>query len=139
MDVSQKLRCIVGLTFLDPLKSGLAVKPPGAPAYAAGKDGDLRAIWRRVTGEIPLVSQSTAFFQGGKSSSEVESKRGRIQTVFGKDLDEHDIAELTKEINVIGKHLKQHGAKRVALYLPNSVEYLAAIFGMWSALTPGFG
>ncbi|ORX97438.1 hypothetical protein BCR34DRAFT_165824 [Clohesyomyces aquaticus] len=98
-----------------PLRTGLAVKPPGAPLYSAGRDGDLRDIWRRVTGEIPLDKNTTG--------------SGRIMTVFGKeDLTEHNIEDFSKEIGIIGKHLQSHGAKRVAIYLPNSVEFLAALF-----------
>jgi len=99
------------------LRTGLAVKPPGAPAYTAGRDGDLRDVWRRVTGEIPLEKD------GGTG------KTGKIQTVFGKEkLTEHNIADITRDINIIGKHLKEHGANRVAIYLPNSVEFLATVF-----------
>lgn len=96
------------------------MKPPGAPAYTAGKDGDLRDIWRRVTGEIPLDKNASA----GQS--------GRILTIFGKeDIAEHNTGDLTKEINIIGKYLQEHGAKRVAVYLPNSVEFLASIFSVY--------
>jgi hypothetical protein len=85
--------------------------------YTAGRDGDLRDIWRRVTGEIPLGKGQTS------------SGTAKILTVFGKeDITDHSIADITKEINVIGKHLKEHGAKRVAIYLPNSIEFLAALF-----------
>jgi acyl-CoA synthetase (AMP-forming)/AMP-acid ligase II len=96
------------------------VKPPGAPAYTAGKDGDLRDIWRRVTGEIPLDKNASA------------RRSGKILTIFGKeDITEHSIGDLTKEINIIGKYLQEHGAKRVAVYLPNSVEFLTSIFGVY--------
>lgn len=85
--------------------------------YTAGRDGDLRDIWRRVTGEIPL--------EKGASSSGTAN----IMTVFGKEaLTDHKIADVTKEISVIGKHLKDHGAKRVAIYLPNSLEFLVTLF-----------
>lgn len=51
-------------------------------------------------------------------------------SVFGKEeLVEHDIDELSKEIGILGRHLKQAGVKKVAIYLPNSVEYLFTIFG----------
>lgn len=94
------------------------MKPPGAPAYSYGRDGDLRDVWRRVVGEIPLDKNTPA----GQPS--------KILTVFGKeDITDHSIADITREINIVGKHLKDHGAKRVAIYLPNSVEFLAAIFG----------
>ncbi|PVI04339.1 hypothetical protein DM02DRAFT_611596 [Periconia macrospinosa] len=98
------------------LRTGLGVKPAGAPMYTAGRDGDLRDIWRRVTGEIPL--------ERGQSSSGT----AKIMSVFGKDITDHSIADLTKEINAIGKHLQDHGAKRVAIYLPNGVDFLLALF-----------
>ncbi|KAF1962528.1 hypothetical protein CC80DRAFT_162290 [Byssothecium circinans] len=100
-----------------PLRTGLGVKPAGTPMYTAGRDGDLRDIWRRVTGEIPL--------EKGQASSGT----AKILSVFGKqDITDHSIEDITKEINVIGKHLKDHRAKRVAIYLPNSVEFLVALF-----------
>lgn len=93
--------------------------------YSAGRDGDLRDIWRRVTGEIPL----------GNATAD---RTAKIMTVFGKeDITDHNIADLTKEISVVGKHLKEHGAKRVAVYLPNSVEFLATLFaGAFFDFTP---
>lgn len=102
---------------VDPLRTGLAVKPPGTPMYSAGKDGDLRDIWRRVTGEIPLEKSTDT------------SAKGKIMTVLGKeDIVDHNVDELSKEIAIIGKHLKDHSAKKVAIYLPNSIEFLAALF-----------
>lgn len=94
--------------------------------YSAGRDGDLRDIWRRVTGEIPLEKGSET------------SKTGKIMTVFGKEgITDHDISEITKEIGIIGKQLKEHGAKRVAIYLPNSVEFLTALFaGAYYGFSP---
>jgi acyl-CoA synthetase (AMP-forming)/AMP-acid ligase II len=102
------------------------VKPPGTPMYSAGKDGDLRDIWRRVTGEIPLEKNASS------------SGTAKILTVFGKEeVTDHNIADVTKEIAVIGKHLSDHGAKRVAIYLPNSLEFLAALFaGAFYGFTP---
>lgn len=106
------------LTSTDPLRTGLNVKSAGAPLYTAGRDGDLRDIWRRVTGEIPLEKDDGS----GRGS--------KIITVYGKeDIVEHDIADITREISIVGTYLKDHGAKRVAIYLPNSVEFLAALFG----------
>jgi len=94
--------------------------------YSAGKDGDLRDIWRRVTGEIPLDKNASS------------SGTAKIFTVFGKEaVNENSIADITREINVIGKHLRDHGAKKVAIYLPNSVEFLAALFaGAFYGYTP---
>jgi acyl-CoA synthetase (AMP-forming)/AMP-acid ligase II len=85
--------------------------------YSAGKDGDLRDIWRRVTGEIPLEKKASS------------SGTASILTVFGKEeISEHNIAGVSKEIASIGRHLQDRGAKRVAVYLPNSIEFLAALF-----------
>jgi acyl-CoA synthetase (AMP-forming)/AMP-acid ligase II len=94
--------------------------------YSAGKDGDLRDIWRRVTGEIPLE-------KGAKSSG-----TANIMTVFGKEgVTEHKVEDITKEIAILGKHLQERGAKRVAIYLPNSLEFLAALFaGAFYGFTP---
>jgi hypothetical protein len=110
----------------DPLRTGLAVKPPGAPMYSAGKDGDLRDIWRRVTGEIPLEKKASS------------SGTATIMTAFGKeDISEHNIPGVSKEIAIIGKHLQEHNAKRVAIYLPNSLEFLVVLFaGAFYGFTP---
>ncbi|KAF1925047.1 uncharacterized protein M421DRAFT_71067 [Didymella exigua CBS 183.55] len=109
-----------------PLRTGLAVKPAGAPMYSAGKDGDLRDIWRRVTGEIPLEKKA--------------SSRGTatLMTVQGTEqLSEHDISGVSKEMAIVGKHLQDHAAKRVAVYLPNSLEFLAVLFaGAFYGFTP---
>ncbi|KAG9202570.1 hypothetical protein G6514_004308 [Epicoccum nigrum] len=109
-----------------PLRTGLAVKPPGAPMYSAGKDGDLRDIWRRVTGEIPLEKKASS------------SGTATIMTVHGKeDISEHNIPGITKEISIVGKHLQERSARRVAVYLPNSLEFLAILFaGAFYGFTP---
>lgn len=111
---------------IDPLRTGLAVKPAGAPMYSAGRDGDLRDIWRRAMGEIPLERGATS------------SGSAHIMTVFGSEgVSEHKIDAVTKEIAIIGSYLKEHGAKKVAIYLPNSVEFLAALFaGAFYGFTP---
>jgi hypothetical protein len=98
-----------------PLKSGLGVKDASAPRWAMGKDGDVRDVWREV-------------MKGGK---EDDVPKGRILTVFGREeVLEHEVEKMTGEIAVIGKHLKDAGVQRVAIYLPNCVEYLMAVFGM---------
>ncbi|KAL9610412.1 MAG: hypothetical protein Q9204_009081, partial [Flavoplaca sp. TL-2023a] len=100
-----------------PLKSGLNVRDPGAPRWSAGKDGDLRDVWRKAA-RGPVDDE-------GKSNGEP----GKIYTVLGKEgVTEHNLAEITKEINAIGEYLKQHGAKRVAIYVPNSMEFLVTLF-----------
>jgi len=107
-----------------PLRTGLKVKPVGAPPYSGGLDGDLRDIWRRVTGDITIEHTT------GAAADNVEQK---IFSVMGREeIINHKISDVTKEIVVIGDHIKKHGGKRVALYLPNSIEMLAAIFGMLS-------
>lgn len=101
-----------------PLKSGLNVKEAGAPRWASGKDGDLRDIWREVT-------------RGGNVGADGKPiPSGLIMSVFGKaDVVEHKVEELSKEINIMGQKFKNAGVQRVALYLPNSIEYLQAVFG----------
>lgn len=96
-----------------PLKSGLNVKDAAAPKWSAGRDGDVRDIWRAVV-------------RGGAGG-----EKGLIMTVVGKDapVEEH-VGEMSKQINIIGHHLQTSAGKRVAIYLPNSVEYLSTVFGM---------
>lgn len=36
--------------------------------------------------------------------------------------------DVTRQINLIGKHIHDQGGARVAIYLPNSVEFLASLF-----------
>ncbi|PNS21161.1 hypothetical protein CAC42_3499 [Sphaceloma murrayae] len=93
-----------------PLRSGLNVQDPGAPRWAAGRDGDIRDIWRSAVA-------------GGQNG-----ERGFIMTVFGKEAaKEHDLVEISKEINAIGQHLQKSGTQ-VAIYLPNCLEYLSTVF-----------
>lgn len=101
-----------------PLKSGLNVKDAGAPRWASGKDGDLRDVWREVA-------------RGGTVGADGKTlPAGLIMSVFGKaEVVEHDVQELSKEINIIGQKLKDAGVQKVAIYLPNSIEYLLAVFG----------
>jgi len=95
-----------------PLRSGLNVIDPGAPRYSAGRDGDLRDIWRSLV------------------DGNDQGQKGKIMSVFGKEeVLDHDPSAISREINVIGRHLQS--GKKVALYLPNSIEYLSALFGMY--------
>lgn len=94
-----------------PLRSGLNVQDPGAPRWAAGRDGDVRDIWRSAVA-------------GGQNG-----EKGLIMTVYGKGAaEEHPFDDISKDINVIGQHLRKSGNK-VAIYLPNCIEYLSTIFG----------
>lgn len=102
-----------------PLRSGLNVKDAAAPRWTGGKDGDLRDIWREVARA------------GGVGPEGREIPRGLIMRVFGKDVTEYEIEDLSKEINVLGKHFQESGVKKLAIYLANDIEYLLAIFGMF--------
>jgi len=96
-----------------PLRSGLNVKDPGAPKWTSGRDGDLRDVWKTA-------------LEG------VNGRVGYIISVKGMETFEHKLGDLTGHINEIGKHIEKQGAKRVAIYLPNSIEFLVAVFGMSS-------
>ncbi|KAK6434932.1 hypothetical protein LTR95_008882 [Oleoguttula sp. CCFEE 5521] len=102
-----------------PLKSGLNVRDEGEPKWKSGRDGDLRDIWRKV-------------MRGGKTDNDgKEVPAGLIMSVFGKDEpEEHNLEQLNWQIDVMGRWLsgRDGACKRVAIYLPNSVEYLIAIF-----------
>ena len=101
-----------------PLRSGLNVRRPTDPPYTAGRDGDIRDIWLKV-----VAGKAN---DGGEKPSEQ-----KILTVFGREhIAEHDIGELSNEIAVIGTHIVKSGGRRVAVYLPNSVEFLGSLFGM---------
>ncbi|KAG9616276.1 acetyl-CoA synthetase-like protein, partial [Aureobasidium melanogenum] len=95
-----------------------SVRAPGAPKWTAGKDGDLRDIWREA-----VNSSST--------TAKILSVRGNDSPV------EHDLSKLSKTINIIGSHLQKAGVQRVAIYTPNSIEYLITIFACsFYGLTP---
>ena len=103
-----------------PLRKGLNVKDPGQPRWTAGRDGDLRDIWTRaVSGPVDADGKPTG------------QPPGKISVVLGKEeVITHDFGKLTAEVNAVGKHLHANGAKRVAIYLSNSVEFLVTLFGM---------
>lgn len=91
------------------LKTGLSVREPGAPKWTAGKDGDLRDVWREAANS---------------------STKATIKSIHGKEsISEHDFTTLSKLINILGSHLQKAGVQRVAIYAPNSIEYLVTIFG----------
>ncbi|EGX94866.1 hypothetical protein CCM_03137 [Cordyceps militaris CM01] len=94
-----------------PLNAGLNVKSPGASKWARGRDGDLRDVWRKVV----LAGDAGA--------------KGKLLTVHGsQNLEEHNPEDITRQINLIGQHITDQGGIRVAIYLPNSIELLAALF-----------
>ncbi|KAK6004428.1 hypothetical protein QM012_008290 [Aureobasidium pullulans] len=91
------------------LKTGLSVREPGAPKWTAGRDGDLRDIWREA-----VNSSST--------TPKIMSVHG------GNSIVEYDLSKTSKLINIIGSHLQKAGVQKVAIYTPNSIEYLITIF-----------
>ncbi|KAI1497558.1 hypothetical protein F5X99DRAFT_396458 [Biscogniauxia marginata] len=98
-----------------PLNSGLNVKDAGASKWAPGRDGDLRDVWRRVVSGTPPADGP----QG----------KGRIFTVLGSEkVIEHNIDDITRQINLVGQHIASQGGSKVAIYLPNSVEFIATLF-----------
>ncbi|PGH07335.1 hypothetical protein GX51_01879 [Blastomyces parvus] len=99
-----------------PLKSGLNVKDPDKPKWTAGRNGDLRDIWRAAL-RGSLASDGTP-----------AGKQGKFYTVLGKDVVEHKLDDISQEINIIGQYIYESKARTVAIYLPDSVESLAAIF-----------
>nr|POE87397.1 hypothetical protein CFP56_29986 [Quercus suber] len=109
------------------LRSGLNVKDESAPRWAAGKDGDVRDVWREV-------------LRGGKEAAEGRPAvpKGLILTVLGKEeVVEHEVEDLAREINIMGAEWRAAGVKKVAVYLPNSVEFLMTIFACsFYGLTP---
>lgn len=110
-----------------PLRSGLAVKLPTDKMYSSGRDGDLRFVWKRVIGEIALPPIP--------GTAQVPPKKQEILSVRGKEeIENYRIKDLTQQIAVIGDHLSKHGGKRIAIYLPNSVEFLNTLFGKNSCL-----
>ncbi|CAD0099974.1 unnamed protein product [Aureobasidium mustum] len=101
------------------LKTGLSVRQPGAPKWTAGKDGDLRDVWREAV----------------NSSSATPS---RIMSVHGENsIAEYDLSKLSNTINIIGSYLQKAGVQRVAIYTPNSIENLVTVFACsFYGLTP---
>ena len=100
-----------------PLRTGLNVKDKGQSKWSMGKDGDVRDVWRRfVAGSVSDDANATG-------------ARGSIKTVYGRqDIETHDAADLSKQINTIGRYIKNQGGTTVAIYLPNSIELLLTVF-----------
>lgn len=87
------------------------IKDDGSSKWGPGRDGDLRDIWR---------SAAKAGY----------GKTGKILTLRGNNEPiPSTFEELSRQINIIGNHLKSHGAKRLAIFVPNSTELLVALFG----------
>ncbi|KAG5958469.1 hypothetical protein E4U58_005362 [Claviceps cyperi] len=94
-----------------PLNAGLNIKDAGVPKFSRGRDGDLRDIWRKAA-------------TGGDAGV-----TGRLLTVLGSEnVIEHKIADINRQINIIGRYLEEQGSIKVAIYLPNSIELLITLF-----------
>lgn len=110
--------------FGGPLKSGLGIRAEGAPVWARKREGDLRDVWREVVRS------------GSGSGEEGSSPVGLIMSIMGREeIVTHDLQELSREVVILGRCLsKQFGEAgveggKVAVYLPNGVEFLQMIFG----------
>ncbi|ODH51057.1 hypothetical protein GX48_02842 [Paracoccidioides brasiliensis] len=99
-----------------PLKSGLNVKDPDKPKWTAGRNGDLRDVWRAALRGSVATDGTPA------------GKQGKFYTVLGKNVVEHRLDDVSQEINIIGQYIYESKAQTVALYLPDSVESIAVIF-----------
>lgn len=107
-----------------PLRAGLNVKDAGAPKWMTGRDGDLRDIWNQGL-QGPLDNNNSA-----------TATPGKVLTILGKEkVIEYELLQLTKYINDVGKSLKCPPGSSVAIYLPNSVEYLVALFGRFRSIS----
>ncbi|KAG6119991.1 hypothetical protein E4U13_007056 [Claviceps humidiphila] len=94
-----------------PLNAGLNIKDAGVPKFSRGRDGDLRDIWRKAA-------------TGGDAGA-----TGRLLTVLGSEnVIEHKMADINRQINIIGRYLEEQGSIKVAIYLPNSIELLITLF-----------
>ncbi|KAG5927287.1 hypothetical protein E4U42_002379 [Claviceps africana] len=94
-----------------PLSTGLNIKDPGVPKFSRGRDGDLRDIWRKAA-------------TGGDAGAS-----GRFLTVLGSEnVVEHEMADMNRQINIIGRYVEEQGSIKVAIYLPNSIELLITLF-----------
>ena len=99
------------------LKTGLNVRDAGTPKWTAGRNGDLRDVWRAAV-------RGTVNDDGTPSG-----KQGKIYTVLGKKAVERKVEDISQEINVIGQYICDKKAQSVAICLSDSVEFLALIFG----------
>ena len=101
-----------------PLRRGLNLKDETTSKWGPGRDGDLRDIWLAAAGA------------GAGKSRKILTLKGNNEPVAST------FEQLSKQINAIGTHFKRHGSQRVAIYLPNSTEFLVSLFGLRTGL-PG--
>ena len=109
------------------LNSGLNVKDAGVSKWSRGRDGDLRDIWRKAVAGAEDGAKGRLLTVLG-SQKVVEHKLGecRRRSPWSQDsLQSPD--DMTRQINIIGRHIADQGGIKVAIYLPNSVEILVAL------------
>lgn len=113
------------------LKTGLGVKKKGESKWTRGRDGDLRDVWRSfVEGCEDGVRGKLLTVNGAQNVTEHKiGEEAPILTLRSQEaVTNRDPEDITRQINLIGQHISQHGGIRVAIYLPNSVELLATLF-----------
>ncbi|KAF2864583.1 hypothetical protein K470DRAFT_254214 [Piedraia hortae CBS 480.64] len=87
------------------LRSGLVVKDDRSPRWAAGRDGDMRDVWRQAL-----------------------KGTGSIMSIMGTEIITHDKEAMNKKIDTMGRFFQTSGVRRMAIYMPNSIEYLETLF-----------
>jgi len=149
-----------GLNVRDPPAPGQQQRT--AP-WARGRDGDLRDVWNQVLlGAEPATRLAMMVAQGGEGEVQQQRRvKGRLVTVLGDAVVESKggrstrgrrflvcvcyankhtgciLEDVDHQISAIGSHLASNGAKRVAICLPNSVEFVAALFACsFQLITP---
>ena len=99
-----------------PLRTGLNLKDETTSKWGPGKDGDLRDIWL------------AAAKAGAGKSMKILTLKGNNEPVVST------FEQLSKQINTIGTHFKRNGSQKIAIYLPNSTEFLVSFFGLHAGL-----
>lgn len=107
------------------LKTGLNISDPEAPKWTPGRDGDLRDIWKAVL--RGAVDARTGRLLGVTS---------KFHVVLGQALQTYEAHQVTREINLIGRKIRELRGEYVAVCLCNSIELLAIIFGTFGLLSP---
>jgi hypothetical protein len=116
-----------------PLNTGLGIKDPGDSKWSRGRDGDLRDVWRKyVAGVVDKEGKPTG--EGGGILTVMGSEKIVVHDTSKSSLplvmqnSNNPTEAVTRQINLIGQHIKQNGGSRVAIHLPNSIEFLATLF-----------
>lgn len=101
-----------------PLKRGLNIKDADTPKWTSGRSGDLRDIWRAaVRGSVNELGHP-------------KWEKSSIYTVLGKNVIEHSMDEVSKQMNIIGQYIHDLKVQTVGVCLANSEKLIATIFGL---------